>query len=930
MKKLILLGSMICCFLAMAAIQSSKSILNPDKSSRISVQYHKNFDRVLDLKSPSVSISSVTAEDVSDELVYSVSSDPGNPVDALRFNGLESDDRVYLAFCLESNEIRNYIGAEISSINITSGTSYEDLNPIKNVTVFITKDLGTEPIIEQKAELGDASFTVNSIALDTPYKIDNDSPLYIGYYFTCGSDDAFYLPFDGERSDRPSNLYAFGRDSWPESWDNMAPENGNLCISVTLKGESLPKNCAVISTADFPESSVPGNEFGYWITVTNKGTSAIHDLEIETEINGVASYYNTTLDEPAQKITLFISGLITVDSGIFNMKSRITKVNGVENIYSSDSKVSRIACYSGGFQQNAVVEEATGTWCGYCPSGIVMCEYIRDNYEDRIFPIAVHQGDRMELEGYQDFINEFVTGFPTAVANRKEDMFVGIYGAERLYDQIKDKNSYCGVSLSAKRVDDTLNIDAVTEFALNTNLEHRLSFVVVEDGVGPYLQTNYYGPGSGLGKWDSAGGSVLTYFNDVARCIETYHGIEGSLPSVVESGEKYPFSYKMNVSSVTSSVFRVIAFITDVDSGEIVNSAQYTVAPEGEMYINKTELNMRLGESVKLTAVIAGEDMTDKSVDWSSSDESIATVDNSGSVTACGPGEAVVTASCDGKKAASKVSVSLIGGIVMCDDIRYQIVDGSSCSVAMPEIEGNYLMENVVIPPSIQAFGNDYTVTSLLQGAFSLCGNLKSVVLPPTITVLDGWAFNGCTGLKGISIPENVWMINTCAFQSCGELEKVELKEGLNVIWYNAFAYCGSLPEIELPESLSEIGANVFVGCDNLKNIKCKSAYPPITYGSIFGDSAYKYEDCILWVPSQSVDLYKKDRFWGMFENIKGMESEDSVDGISAEESTFDVYSMDGTVIMRGMKTPQLQNSLASGIYILRYANGVNKKIMVP
>lgn len=934
MKKIFLLISIICSFSALANLSAGKATYN-NRISSPSMKYYsqtKLNTNGFEVKSKaSPDISPITRSEAADELIYSVSQRPGDPADALNF-GETGNDKIYLAFCFESDEIKKYIGSEISNINVTAPIDFGDVNPIKEVTVFISKDLGKSPVYSQVADLGEVGFAVNSIKLDTPYKIQDDSPLYIGYFFTCDQTNVFYLPFDNERSDKKSNLFAISGDSWPDeiAWGNLAPDNGNLCMSVTLKGDNLPKDCAVIIKADIPENIVPENFFGCWLTIANKGVTVINDLEIKIDINGIPSFSFPQLQglEPNQAIELYLDNLYAQESGIFDIEANITKVNGVDNIYSSDSKIKQVACFSGGFLQNAVVEEATGTWCGYCPAGIVMCEYIREKYEDRIFPIAVHQGDAMEISGYLEFINDFVSGYPTAIANRKENIFVGTFGADNLFDQISNKSTYCDVDLTASREDDVLSIDAIAEFALDTDIEHRLSFVVVEDGVGPYLQNNYYSGGSGLGLWNTSGDKVLTYFNDVARYIDIYEGLPGSLPNDIKEGEKYSFSHQIEIPDVKSSVFRVIAMITNAQTGEIINSAQYTVAPEGMMYLSKTELNMSVGDHSQLNAIIAGEDITEKTIEWSSSDATVATVDADGLVIACAPGEAVITASCDDKNASCKVSVTLIGGIVEVEDIRYKIIDDSSCGVAMPEIEGNYLMESVVIPPSIKAFNNEYDVNRLFQGAFSLCNNLKEIELPSTIDVLEGWAFNGCAELKNISIPSSVWLIDVCAFQTCYKLEKVELNEGITTIWHSAFAFCESLPEIVFPSTVYQIGSDALLHCENMERIVCESVYPPILDGSIFGDATYLYDTCVLYVPSKSIDMYKEDAFWGMFKNIEGIES-DGVDEISLDDSPFDVYSLDGNLLIRNAERNDLTNCLKSGLYILRFENGNSRKVMI-
>lgn len=81
--------------------------------------------------------------------------------------------------------------------------------------------------------------------------------------------------------------------------------------------------------------------------------------------------------------------------------------------------------------------------------------------------------------------------------------------------------------------------------------------------------------------------------------------------------------------------------------------------PVSAISLDKTEVAMNPDDKVMLTATIAPENASNKSVLWSSSDESIATVKD-GEVTALKVGEAVITATSEdgGKKATCKVVVS--------------------------------------------------------------------------------------------------------------------------------------------------------------------------------------------------------------------------------------------------------------------------------
>lgn len=65
-----------------------------------------------------------------------------------------------------------------------------------------------------------------------------------------------------------------------------------------------------------------------------------------------------------------------------------------------------------------------------------------------------------------------------------------------------------------------------------------------------------------------------------------------------------------------------------------------------------------MGKSDKLTAVVKPDNATDKSITWSSSDENVAKVDQSGNVTAVNRGTATITSeTSNGKTAACTVTV---------------------------------------------------------------------------------------------------------------------------------------------------------------------------------------------------------------------------------------------------------------------------------
>lgn len=93
--------------------------------------------------------------------------------------------------------------------------------------------------------------------------------------------------------------------------------------------------------------------------------------------------------------------------------------------------------------------------------------------------------------------------------------------------------------------------------------------------------------------------------------------------------------------------------------GEASATCALTVKPvlAESVTISETEAELTEGETLQLTATVAPDNTTDKTVTWTSSDETVATVDAEGLVTALAPGQAVITAACGEAKGTCTLTV---------------------------------------------------------------------------------------------------------------------------------------------------------------------------------------------------------------------------------------------------------------------------------
>lgn len=112
-----------------------------------------------------------------------------------------------------------------------------------------------------------------------------------------------------------------------------------------------------------------------------------------------------------------------------------------------------------------------------------------------------------------------------------------------------------------------------------------------------------------------------------------------------------------------------------------------------EVILNKTEAAVSVGRTVQLTVSVLPENATDKKVNWTSSDSSIAEVDSDGLVTGVSKGSAVITATtANGKQASCTVTVSVPVETVTLDKSEAELKTGETLSLTatvLPADAGN-------------------------------------------------------------------------------------------------------------------------------------------------------------------------------------------------------------------------------------------------
>jgi hypothetical protein len=171
-------------------------------------------------------------------------------------------------------------------------------------------------------------------------------------------------------------------------------------------------------------------------------------------------------------------------------------------------------------------------------------------------------------------------------------------------------------------------------------------------------------------------------------------------------------------------------------------AAPATIAVTG-VTLDNTSASLWVGETQQLTATVSPSDATDQNVDWSSSDPSIASVSNSGLITAIGKGTATITATTEDGGYTATCAVNVQQQEVTVPDSTQTSSDGKGTIVLSLTIPADVLFSGsfqLTLPSGVQL---DLSVTHLT-------GDLASQLTLDIVENSDGsWTFTITpTGLR--------------------------------------------------------------------------------------------------------------------------------------------------------------------------------------
>ena len=236
------------------------------------------------------------------------------------------------------------------------------------------------------------------------------------------------------------------------------------------------------------------------------------------------------------------------------------------------NKIDITATLPSSFSKKAVVEDFTGTWCGYCPRLSYAASLVEEQ-TDKVFVVGVHNRDQMANIFGSTLEQEYIiTGFPTAYIDRANKWQGNQPNNIEQVLNVAEGTVNVGLAIESSLEGSVLEFKVYQGFLENMT-DVKLVVFVLEDGIlaNQSNNTSYY---------EVARPIVDFEHNGVLRYAAT--NVMGD-PTTSTKGV-HEKSYSVDLSSYNVLVPEntgVLAMLVD-DSARVLYNAQYVIAGQNQ------------------------------------------------------------------------------------------------------------------------------------------------------------------------------------------------------------------------------------------------------------------------------------------------------------------------------------------------------------
>lgn len=508
---------------------------------------------------------------------------------------------------LENTDFSAYVGAKVVGVRYSLGQSstasgvYVSKVNAGQITEAATKTesnsvTGWHTTMFDTADQFDLTDDIEGLMVGFSYK-QTSSNYPIGF-FTNGPKRNFYV-----YGNIPASAGGSG-----EAWYNMGDSYGSPAIQLIVEG-TFPENAVVPSPFGKFTTALNGSK-DVKVTLLNAGSSLSSFDYTLTQEGTTSAEKHAVLDSPlgvggsvVAKINIPAASVV----GSHEVVLTITKVNGAANEASSKSASGTNITLSRALNKASVVEEFTGTTCGWCPRGHVGMKNLREQFGDQFIGIAIHQYDPKDPMYNANYAALGFSGAPSCMINRDGSAVDPYYGSSTSiandFSASLEDLPELGVTVTGQWSEDSTQVLATANVEALVSGNYNIDFVLVGDSLGStgsaWKQTNYYSSAyassTGLSKsqlpddlkflW-TAGSSWVTTFNDVLLASSYVSTNNKATLDPLTADQTTTSNYTLTfptkaalVKGIKKQYVYVVAIVSDPTTGAIINAAKAPLLP---------------------------------------------------------------------------------------------------------------------------------------------------------------------------------------------------------------------------------------------------------------------------------------------------------------------------------------------------------------
>jgi len=356
---------------------------------------------------------------------------------------------------------------------------------------------------------------------------------------------------------------------------------------------------AGLGNLDLRNRVLTGMELPISGEVQNSGSDPITSFKVSVD-DGNSTFekeFTGLTVETGESYSFDTEGSVTAVEGANNITMTIVEVNGVaDDRDCNNSKTANVNALTPAPNKKVLLEEATGTWCTFCPRGeVALRSWVRD-FPDFFVPIAVHGGslarDPMTNVAHISYITTNApgfTGYPQMVVDRRQwfsvasDVSIEPDFFQRIVEPVK---GHMDIGAKWDATTRTLDVSAAVNVVADLTEALNIDILVVENNINKdsagYAQVNTWG--------NNAAGPMGGYENlpnPVPAKDMTYNHVgRGSLTDMVGytldtygNGERPVATFtRSNVNAYhNTDEFHLVAVLSNAD-GTVNNVEEISLA----------------------------------------------------------------------------------------------------------------------------------------------------------------------------------------------------------------------------------------------------------------------------------------------------------------------------------------------------------------